>query len=101
MGPTCCCCCTTTPPSSRYPTITGRFFGSPERWRKTSRKPSREWPTDSFQSVRLTDSATTAGPMKKSRKPLKGLGKISKTRTEEHTSELQSLMRIPYDVFCL
>src|SRR3546814_5260748 len=24
-----------------------------------------------------------------------------KVRSEEHTSELQSLMRIPYDVFCL
>src|SRR3546814_6834428 len=24
-----------------------------------------------------------------------------RTRSEEHTSELQSLMRIPYDVFCL
>src|SRR3546814_5906841 len=26
---------------------------------------------------------------------------ISSTRSEEHTSELQSLMRISYDVFCL
>src|SRR3546814_9876881 len=25
----------------------------------------------------------------------------SRTRSEEHTSELQSLMRISYDVFCL
>src|SRR3546814_1602029 len=27
--------------------------------------------------------------------------KIGKTRSEEHTSELQSLMRISYAVFCL
>src|SRR3546814_10229446 len=27
--------------------------------------------------------------------------KLSKMRSEEHTSELQSLMRISYDVFCL
>src|SRR3546814_10249935 len=27
--------------------------------------------------------------------------KIAKNRSEEHTSELQSLMRISYDVFCL
>src|SRR3546814_3019307 len=26
---------------------------------------------------------------------------VSKSRSEEHTSELQSLMRISYDVFCL
>src|SRR3546814_4115266 len=30
-----------------------------------------------------------------------GLGKIAALRSEEHTSELQSLMRISYAVFCL
>src|SRR3546814_1445450 len=38
------------------------------------------------------------------RKP-RGIGKVGKGalahRSEEHTSELQSLMRISYDVFCL
>src|SRR3546814_9451720 len=29
------------------------------------------------------------------------LGKLTKARSEEHTSELQSLMRISYAVFCL
>src|SRR3546814_4424581 len=29
------------------------------------------------------------------------LGAVSKLRSEEHTSELQSLMRISYAVFCL
>src|SRR3546814_2961681 len=28
-------------------------------------------------------------------------GKVQRTRSEEHTSELQSLMRISYAVFCL
>src|SRR3546814_1877799 len=28
-------------------------------------------------------------------------GQIEESRSEEHTSELQSLMRISYDVFCL
>src|SRR3546814_4882255 len=32
---------------------------------------------------------------------LKRLGNYKKTRSEEHTSELQSLMRISYAVFCL
>src|SRR3546814_9642682 len=30
-----------------------------------------------------------------------GLGGATSTRSEEHTSELQSLMRISYAVFCL
>src|SRR3546814_8267173 len=33
--------------------------------------------------------------------PLRGLVLQSRQRSEEHTSELQSLMRIPYAVFCL
>src|SRR3546814_6566338 len=31
----------------------------------------------------------------------RGGGRISRARSEEHTSELQSLMRISYAVFCL
>src|SRR3546814_6970581 len=31
----------------------------------------------------------------------RGFGEFSGLRSEEHTSELQSLMRISYDVFCL
>src|SRR3546814_7107035 len=30
-----------------------------------------------------------------------GLGRLARVRSEEHTSELQSLMRISYAVFCL
>src|SRR3546814_2931993 len=33
--------------------------------------------------------------------PYLGAGKFSSGRSEEHTSELQSLMRISYAVFCL
>src|SRR3546814_2494475 len=32
---------------------------------------------------------------------IRGVGAVDNTRSEEHTSELQSLMRISYDVFCL
>src|SRR3546814_1377813 len=31
----------------------------------------------------------------------RGRGVVERTRSEEHTSELQSLMRISYAVFCL
>src|SRR3546814_2831301 len=32
---------------------------------------------------------------------LDGVGSVKRARSEEHTSELQSLMRISYAVFCL
>src|SRR3546814_2250568 len=41
-------------------------------------------------TARLLDGAADAGPVGRAR-----------TRSEEHTSELQSLMRISYAVFCL
>src|SRR3546814_4440465 len=44
---------------------------------------------------RLTSCAESAGPAIIALRPL------SATRSEEHTSELQSLMRISYAVFCL
>src|SRR3546814_1062053 len=34
-------------------------------------------------------------------RPVRSIAKASETRSEEHTSELQSLMRISYAVFCL
>src|SRR3546814_2207036 len=43
-----------------------------------------------LQAIQLPDRA---GSQIRSRYP--------RLRSEEHTSELQSLMRIPYDVFCL
>src|SRR3546814_1347732 len=37
----------------------------------------------------------------KARDPRWGLRRVEDVRSEEHTSELQSLMRISYAVFCL
>src|SRR3546814_10028933 len=34
-------------------------------------------------------------------RPFDGVGELGRMRSEEHTSELQSLMRISYAVFCL
>src|SRR3546814_2042361 len=45
----------------------------------------------------LRSDRTTDDPCPLSRQALKGAGE----RSEEHTSELQSLMRISYAVFCL
>src|SRR3546814_4361996 len=48
----------------------------------------------------LTTRARWIFPMKRSRQPRKDTRNFIR-RSEEHTSELQSLMRISYAVFCL
>src|SRR3546814_1887500 len=45
-------------------------------------------------------AATAAGSIEKGR-ALRGLFLVPAGRSEEHTSEIQSLMRISYAVFCL
>src|SRR3546814_6341337 len=57
-----------------------RVSGNP--WRTFRVDPSR---VDTVQHVEQID----------------GIGRIRAVRSEEHTSELQSLMRISYAVFCL
>src|SRR3546814_8176421 len=47
------------------------------------------------------NSVTRAGPAKLARQARSSAVTASRTRSEEHTSELQSLMRISYAVFCL
>src|SRR3546814_7907542 len=81
------------------------------------RRPPRSTRTDTlfpyttlFRSKRASSNARSVlpdavGPMRKMAggradiRKLDGLGRI--VRSEEHTSELQSLMRISYAVFCL
>src|SRR3546814_5213957 len=45
--------------------------------------------------------AARAGPLPFHARPLVALAALARGRSEEHTSELQSLMRISYAVFCL
>src|SRR3546814_11508883 len=52
----------------------------------------RSWPAASFTRCHSTPTATARGCARMI---------ASGTRSEEHTSELQSLMRISYAVFCL
>src|SRR3546814_4635611 len=63
----------------RNSTTTSRFASSPTRKR------------DSRRSLRSTRRHAGRRPA----------ARASKVRSEEHTSELQSLMRISYAVFCL
>src|SRR3546814_3922715 len=52
--------------------------------------PKRDTSVEEINS--LLKAASESGPLK---------GVLAYTRSEEHTSELQSLMRISYAVFCL
>src|SRR3546814_18927045 len=73
------------------------------------RRPPRSTRTDTlfpyttlFRSeYRLDVQAAAAGAGQAHRDPAKGRGGLEVDRSEEHTSELQSLMRISYAVFCL
>src|SRR3546814_6714797 len=77
------------PVTSRMPC--GFSSTSTKRCWKLSVKPSeaKSNTTDSRSRMRIT----TDSP--------KLVGTVDKRRSEEHTSELQSLMRISYAVFCL
>src|SRR3546814_9486322 len=57
--------------------------------RKATRRPPRAWPLPSDSAPLGTLTGKLTG------------GFALSTRSEEHTSELQSLMRISYAVFCL
>src|SRR3546814_6719914 len=82
--------------------------GSPSNWRSTPltlRLTIRALPNLSlmlvpepgsvtpFLPIRLLTDSRMQAPLRQARRGF--------PRSEEHTSELQSLMRIPYDVFCL
>src|SRR3546814_2325139 len=52
-------------------------------------------------AARISRSASTTANPKRAGKPFISICQASTMRSEEHTSELQSLMRISYAVFCL
>src|SRR3546814_1167745 len=52
------------------------------------------------KTARITELAA-ATPVSKRLQTMPGVGPLVAMRSEEHTSELQSLMRISYAVFCL
>src|SRR3546814_2284370 len=79
---------------------------------KSCATPPASWPTacifdacatwrlrrdSSLESLRLSSTAASPSP----RTPTTRIDTGSPLRSEEHTSELQSLMRISYAVFCL
>src|SRR3546814_2355286 len=51
--------------------------------------------------MRRADAADTGTPPPRGKRPFAGKPRTRPQRSEEHTSELQSLMRTSYAVFCL
>src|SRR3546814_2135133 len=62
-----------------------------------TRRPSDSWALGSIVHSAIVRSVGGVAPTCGWR----GVGGVAPTRSEEHTSELQSLMRISYAVFCL
>src|SRR3546814_2816398 len=60
---------------------------------------TKVWPTMASTAARIMLLARTT-PIDQCKRPVDGLT-LFYARSEEHTSELQSLMRISYAVFCL
>src|SRR3546814_2749605 len=58
-------------------------------------------PLDEVQPVLRVPGAQQGTADLVDREVAEGLGRRGRVRSEEHTSELQSLMRISYAVFCL
>src|SRR3546814_7049467 len=71
---------------------------APDRWNRQASRRRQSLPSQKITLTRrLSDLAYAA-----SGRPAGGITlQIGMTRSEEHTSELQSLMRFSYDVFCL
>src|SRR3546814_5306938 len=73
-----------------------RCRGPAQAWFRAHRAADRRPPRPARQAVR----ARAASPPRTSTRDLARADRAD-LRTEEHTSELQSLMRISYAVFCL
>src|SRR3546814_6130083 len=84
------------PPRS---TRTDTLFPYPTLFRSPGSAVSHHGPAQ--QAARPVGGAGTARPRGRRRGNLRQGSRRQRFRSEEHTSELQSLMRISYAVFCL
>src|SRR3546814_5626778 len=82
-----------------YTTLFRSGFGHESNSRQTTRKPRRHR-LILGAIMSLMTSYTPAHRSDEGEKPF-WISYADLMRSEEHTSELQSLMRISYDVFCL
>src|SRR3546814_5367403 len=90
-------CSTRTVPLFPYPPL----FRSPWKWRhlKSVIVPSVQSPPSMLKLHDFCNRAVSSASI--ARLMLSNTTVSWPSRSEEHTSELQSLMRISYDVFCL
>src|SRR3546814_6017756 len=79
--------------------VNGAFFAAGQRCTATSRIIVEEAVADDLAQRLIARIADL--PMGDPRAPGTAIGPLVSLRSEEHTSELQSLMRISYAVFCL
>src|SRR3546814_4087098 len=86
------------PPSAQRP-LSG-LLGRAARLVEASRRPGRS--LERRQEPRSASRSASAAPEppRPTRSP-QSAREVERARSEEHTSELQSLMRISYAVFCL
>src|SRR3546814_3866825 len=84
-----------------YTTLFRSDLGAPLSW--PSRKLSSRWPARSSgtRTMRTPPPAAALGAPGVAGESEWAIGSLGLLRSEEHTSELQSLMRISYAVFCL
>src|SRR3546814_2685115 len=74
-------------------------YGLRHKFSFAGRAPARRRTVGQVEQVQLETSRVSASAMPSPRKTT--MTKATRIRTEEHTSELQSLIRISYAVFCL
>src|SRR3546814_1753991 len=84
-----------------YTTLFRAGHAGPVRWPRPARSEKRQKP--SLRNRAKCSFLPPSRPPRRARKiaPAPAGSRESRKRSEEHTSELQSLMRISYAVFCL
>src|SRR3546814_6507297 len=87
-------------PGSTGEAVIARRMAS-THWSAVSRVMGRRACADIMQTPGCSTNQSRGPPSQALRKPARDTRMDARSRSEEHTSEIQSLMRIPYAVFCL
>src|SRR3546814_8615915 len=90
-------------PALRATMATGRVWRWPNERRYYARQPPPRaaWATMPHEHALQCDVRHSSGGDRAGARTTVRIGRAARIRSEEHTSELQSLMRNSYAVFCL
>src|SRR3546814_8695553 len=91
----------TTAPSSREPAPAAMAVSSAEQIEQAADEVENRNKADDRHMEAPRFASATPPPTSRGTEALERLSNLEARRSEEHTSELQSLMRISYAVFCL